>query len=165
MPETGFVAPPFERELLGKLLALNNAHALELSYKTDPEFLALIAAASTVRAEASGLALLVAFNESCTYDNANFAWLRSRFDRFIYIDRVAVDFRARGRGLARKLYSELEALARAQSRERLVCEINSIPPNPASDSFHRALGFAPVGEQILEGTGKTVRYWAKELVC
>jgi hypothetical protein len=161
LPE--FLAPPFDRALLEKLVALNNAHALELSYKTEAEFLALIAAASTVRAEASGLALLVAFDESRAYDNPNFAWLKARFPRFIYVDRVVVDKRARGRGLARKLYAEIECLARARSRERLVCEINLVPPNPSSDAFHRALGFEPVGAQLLEGSGKTVRYWAKEL--
>ncbi|NJM28958.1 MAG: GNAT family N-acetyltransferase [Rhizobiales bacterium] len=162
LPETEFVAPPFGRGLLEKLRALNNAHALELSYAAEPEFLALIAAASTVRAEASGLALLIAFDETCTYASPNFAWLKSKFPRFIYIDRIVVDEQARGMGLARKLYAELEIRAREQSRERLVCEINSVPPNPSSDAFHRALGFLPVGKQVLKGKGKTVRYWAKE---
>jgi hypothetical protein len=158
-----WVIPPFTEDLFEKLLALNNEHAEELSYKTPDGFRELIAAASIIRGESSGLALLVAFDEFCAYDNPNFAWLKSRFPRFIYIDRIVVDECARGRGLARKLYAELETLAREQSRERLVCEINSVPPNPSSDAFHRALGFEAVGEQTLEGSGKTVRYWAKEL--
>ena len=109
-----------------------------------------------------GLALIVAFDESCIYDNPNFAWLKARFERFYYIDRVVVAGAARGRGLARAIYAELEDRARREGRERLVCEINSVPPNPQSDAFHEALGFQPVGSQELAGTGKTVRYWARE---
>ena len=131
--------------------------------KTWEGFRDLIAAASHVRAEPAGLALIVAFHEGCTYDNPNFAWLKMRFPRFSYIDRVVVSEKARGRGLARKLYAALEDQTRAEARERLVCEINAVPPNPESDAFHVALGFHPVGEQALSDRRKTVRYWAKEL--
>ena len=157
--EPAWLAPPFPAPLFEKLLALNNCHAEELSFKTGDDFRALIEAASHVRAEAEGLAFIVAFHEGCSYDNPNFAWLKNRFPRFTYIDRVAVDAKARGRGLARRLYAGLAA----EARERLVCEINSVPPNPQSDAFHAALGFSPVGEQHLPDRGKTVRYWAKEL--
>ncbi len=159
---TAFIAPPFAPEVQETLLALNNAHAVELSYKTPEGFADLFARASHVRAEPQGLALIVAFDEACSYDNANFFWLKLRFPRFYYIDRVVVSEAARGRGLARRFYAELEDRARAEGRERLVCEINSVPPNPQSDAFHQALGFAPVGERDA-GEGKVVRYWAREL--
>ena len=70
---------------------------------------------------------------------------------------------ARGRGLARILYDELEETARGAARERLVCEINAVPPNPSSDAFHQRLGFSPVGMRQDAGSGKVVRYWAKTL--
>ena len=108
-----FIAPPFDTELFESLLALNNDHAEELSYKTPQGFRDLLAAASHVRAEPAGLALLVAFHEDCTYDSPNFLWFRDRFERFHYIDRVVVSEAARGRGLARKLYGGLESQAMA----------------------------------------------------
>jgi predicted GNAT superfamily acetyltransferase len=157
------VAPPFDANLTAALLALNNAHAEELSYKTPEDFAALIEAASHVRAEAGGLALIVAFDDSCTYDNPNFHWLKQRFQKFYYIDRVVVSDAARGRGLARAFYDELAARTRDEGRERLVCEINSEPPNPQSDAFHEKLGFRPIGSQALEGKGKTVRYWTRDI--
>ena len=159
----GFMSPPYTEDILDRLLALNNAHAEELSYKTPEGFAALIAAVSHVRAEPHGLALLVAFDDACTYDNANFAWLKQRFARFYYIDRVVVSEQARGRGLARAFYAGLEERARLEGCQRLVCEINSVPPNPQSDAFHQKLGFEPVGEQFLESYGRTVRYWSREL--
>lgn len=69
---------------------------------------------------------------------------------------------ARGRGLARLLYGALITRARAAGHERIVCEVNADPPNPASDAFHRAFGFAPVGTAPLEN-GKTVSYLALRL--
>lgn len=160
----GFAKPPFSPELFNKLLALNNLHGLELAFETDARLYDLFKRASFVRAHVGGMAFLVGFHQGCDYDNPNFHWLRQHFSSFNYIDRVVVSAAARGRGMARSLYSAFEQDARANNLERLVCEINSDPPNPASDSFHQVLGFQPVGEQRLESKGKTVRYWAKELV-
>lgn len=157
------LSPPFTQDIFRAMLALNNDHAEELSFKTPETFRRLLAVASFVRAEPGGLALLVAMHQGCSYDNPNFRWLSKRFRRFYYIDRVVVSAAARGIGLARRLYDELEQAARRDGHERLVCEINSVPANPGSDAFHLALGFATVGEQVLQDRGKTVRYWAKEL--
>lgn len=162
MPTAMPCSPPFQQGLFQRLLALNNAHAEELSWKSAEDLAALLASASHVRAEPDGLALIVAFDETCIYDNANFAWLKQRFARFYYIDRVVVDAAARGRGLAKAMYAALETRARQEGRERLVCEINSVPPNPPSDAFHERLGFRPIGSRLLAGGAKTVRYWALE---
>ena len=157
------LSPPYTRDVFKAALKLNNDHAEELSFKTPDGFLALLTAASHVRAEPTGLALIVAMHEGCGYDNPNFAWQARHFERFYYIDRVAVSAAARGQGLARRLYNDLEQVARRNGHERLVCEINAEPPNPKSDAFHQRLGFVPVGEQFLESYGRRVRYWAKEL--
>ncbi|MCA0433070.1 MAG: GNAT family N-acetyltransferase [Proteobacteria bacterium] len=161
--EFSFLAPPYDAALMTALLALNNAHAEELSYKTEEGFADLLARASFVRAVEGGRALLVGFDETCDYDNDNFRWLKARFPRFNYIDRVVVSGAARGQGLARQLYGLIAEATRKDGRERLVCEINLEPPNPASDKFHEALGFKPIGQRQLAGSAKIVRYWAREL--
>jgi hypothetical protein len=43
----------------------------------------------------------------------------------------------------------------------VVCEVNIEPPNPASDKFHRAMGFEEVGQASIHGGTKTVRYFEK----
>ena len=108
-------------------------------------------------------ALLLAFDQGADYENPNFQWFHDRFDRFVYIDRVVVAPEKRGRGLAQALYGALFQRAARAGHERVVCEINWEPPNPASDAFHAAQGFAQVGLAVLPGAGKTVRYFSRSL--
>jgi ribosomal protein S18 acetylase RimI-like enzyme len=60
-----------------------------------------------------------------------------------YIQFVGVSPAARGRGLARQLYEEFFALARADGR-RLVSAVTA-PVNSGSAAFHRAMGFTVTG--------------------
>ena len=143
------------------LLALNNTFAAELSFLTPEKAAQLVAQAFMAASVGEADALLLAFDQDAAYDNPNFAWFKLRFPRFVYVDRVVVAEAARGRGLARALY--LALFARAAGYERVVCEINLDPPNPASDAFHAGLGFEAVGSAVLPGAGKTVRYFSKAL--
>ncbi|MBP7241803.1 GNAT family N-acetyltransferase [Amaricoccus sp.] len=144
------------------LLALNNAHATELSALDAARFGALAGRAFMAARIGEADALLLAFDETADYDSPNYLWFRARHDRFVYVDRVVVAPAARGRGLARALYAALVARTRTAGAPRIVCEVNALPPNPASDAFHAALGFAPAGEGRLAG-GKRVRYLALPL--
>lgn len=159
---TDAVTPLTASDLAGAdgaaLLALNNAHAVELSW-LEPERLAhLVAEAFVARRVGAADALLLAFDQAADYDSENFLWFRERYGAFVYVDRVVVADGARGRGLARRLYDNLFAAAKAAGHERIVCEVNSDPPNPASDRFHTALGFVPVGTAAIHGGKKTVTY-------
>ncbi|WDS34826.1 GNAT family N-acetyltransferase [Pseudoxanthomonas sp.] len=140
------------------LLALNNLHAAELSWQTPAQFAALLRQACWTRTAGDGEALLVALDQDADYDNPNFAWLKARFARFIYIDRVVVAQSLQGQGVAGALYRELQTQARAWDHASLVCEINLDPPNPASVAFHRRLGFAQIGQADL-ANGKRVGYY------
>lgn len=145
------------------LLALNNAHAVELSW-LEPERLAhLVAEAFLARRVGVADALLLTFDQDADYDSPNFLWFRARYPTFVYVDRVVVADSARGRGLAKGLYDDLFAAAEAAGHARIVCEVNSDPPNPASDAFHAALGFVPVGTAEIHGGKKTVTYLERRL--
>lgn len=144
------------------MVALNNAHAVELSWADEARIGMLVEEAFLAARFGMIDAMLLAFAPGAAYDSANFRWFAKRYTSFVYIDRVVTAPQARGRGLARKLYAHLFEAARAAGHERVVCEVNSDPPNPASEVFHRALGFVPVGEAMLEN-GKTVQYLALAL--
>jgi uncharacterized protein len=145
------------------LLALNNTHARELSWLEPERFVHLLREAFLARRIGHADALLLAFNQDADYDSPNFLWFRSRYSRFVYVDRIVVAPPARGRGHARRLYSYLFRHASLAGHERVVCEINSDPPNPVSDAFHAALGFVEVGSAAIHHGSKMVRYFSREL--
>lgn len=151
--------------LAAALLALNNAHAVELSWLEPERLRHMVGQAFSARRIGMADALLLTFDQDADYDSPNFLWFRARWDRFVYVDRVVVADHARGRGLARRLYAELFAQAAAAGHDHIVCEVNSDPPNPLSDAFHAALGFREVGAGSIHGGAKTVRYLTRPLAA
>jgi predicted GNAT superfamily acetyltransferase len=144
---------------LGKtLLALNNEHARELSWLEPERLQHLVGQAFLTRRIGNLDALVLAFDQAAQYDSPNFLWFRSRYPRFVYVDRIVVASSARGRGYARRLYDDLFEQAVAAGHDRVVCEVNMQPPNPASDDFHAALGFVEVGTATIHDGSRTVRY-------
>ncbi|MBR1126201.1 GNAT family N-acetyltransferase [Bradyrhizobium lablabi] len=145
------------------ILALNNAHAEELSWLAPERLQHLAANAFLVRRTGEVDAFLLAFDQDAPYDSPNFLWFRARFPRFVYVDRIVVAAAARGRGLARALYRDLFEQAVTAGHARVVCEVNSRPPNPESDAFHAALGFVETGRASIHDDSKEVRYLAHML--
>lgn len=145
------------------VLALNNEHAQELSWLEPERLRHLIGQAFYARRIGALDAFILAFDQAADYDSPNYLWFRQRYERFVYVDRIAVASHARGRGLARRIYKDLFGAARAAGHEIVACEVNADPPNPASDAFHAALGFREVGDAIIHGGKKSVRYFARTL--
>jgi hypothetical protein len=161
---TGTLASPIEvmAAMTPALLALNNAHAAELSLLGPERMTELIGRAFLAARIGEDEALLLTFDQTADYDSPNFLWFRARYPAFVYVDRIVVAPRARGSGLARMLYEQLFERARAAGHDKVVCEVNADPPNPASDTFHRTLDFVEVGSALLPN-GKTVRYFSRPL--
>ena len=145
------------------LLALNNAHASELSWLEPERLEYLVSVALLARRIGELDAFLLAFDQDASYDSPNFQWFRARYPRFVYVDRIVVASSARGRGSARWLYDDLFEHAVRMGHDRVVCEVNQNPPNPASDAFHAALGFAEVGSANVYDGSRTVRYLSRDL--
>jgi predicted GNAT superfamily acetyltransferase len=145
------------------LLALNNAHAQELSWLEPEQLRHLIEEAFLARRIGDLDAFMLAFDQDADYDSPNFLWFCSRYPRFVYVDRIAVASSVRGRGYARRLYHDLFDHAVRTGHERVLCEVNTSPPNPASDAFHAALGFVEVGTASVYDGSRMVRYLSHTL--
>lgn len=154
---------PLDPAEASRALALNNEHAEELSLLDADRLAELVGRAFLARRIGAVDAFLLAFDQDADYDSPNFLWFRSRYPRFVYVDRIVVARSARGRGYARRLYDNLFQHALRAGHERIVCEVNREPPNPASDAFHAALGFSEVGAAAIRGGAKTVRYLTRPL--
>lgn len=155
---------PISRDAEAAVLVLNNAHAIKLSWLEPGRLTAMLGQAFHARRIGRVEAFLLSFDESADYDSPNYLWFRARYPRFVYVDRVVVAPAARGRGHARHLYADLIGRAAAAGHDKIVCEVNSDPPNPASDAFHAALGFTEVGEAAIHSGSKTVRYLSLPII-
>ena len=111
--------------------------------------------------QATIVALLVAFLPGADYVSENYRWFGARYGRFIYIDRIIVAPRARGAGVARALYGDLEAYIDGRA-DRMTCEVNIRPPNQPSAQMHQRLGFVEVGQQDTDGGRKRVSMLCRE---
>ncbi|MBK0397762.1 GNAT family N-acetyltransferase [Limibaculum sp. M0105] len=146
--------------VLGAVLA-QNARVEHHTSPLDPARLrALVDASRLALATPDGAAFVIAFDEAGAYDSPNFLWFRERLNRFLYIDRIVVASELRGRGMARALYDRAFEAAAAAGLGQVVCEVNREPPNPGSDAFHAALGFAEIGRGA-PSPGKVVRYLSR----
>lgn len=152
----------FDAQLLEAVRNLNNSHEVETSWLEPEDLTKLLDAAYFVEVVDEADAFLIAMNEQSAHDGINFGWFKERYDRFVYIDRIVTDERARGQGLAKSLYEALFEAAKADGVELVNCEINRNPPNPGSEAFHTKMGFEMIDEQKLPN-GKTVGYWIKKL--
>jgi len=151
---------------LADVLALNQAHRPHVGALTPAGLRQLHKRAIHFRlAEAAGtlVGFLIALDPSAEYGSPNFLWFKARYERFVYIDRVAVVAARRRHGLARRLYEDLERFAGERGFDLLTCEYNLRPPNADSARFHGCIGFAEVGRQDTEQGQKTVSLQIKTL--
>ncbi|MER9326463.1 GNAT family N-acetyltransferase [Mesorhizobium sp. M0488] len=145
------------------ILALNNEHAAELSWLEPERLTFLLSEAFYARRIGDLDAFIMTFDQEAGYDSPNFLWFCERYERFVYVDRVVVAAQARGRGHARRLYQDLFDHAERAGHTLVTCEVNTDPPNPASDAFHATLGFAEVGDAVIHSGKKSVRYYARRI--
>lgn len=152
-----------QADLQDAVLRLNNEHSTELSFLDKQRLGSLLHHAFYARAIGAVDGFLIALDEGAAYDSPNYEWVRHRYERFVYVDRIVVRPAARGLGMAKRLYADLAARATAAGHSVMTCEINSSPPNPVSDALHAGLGFVQVGAATIHGGAKTVRYLARDL--
>lgn len=141
------------------VLRINREHEAQLSVE-DRDGLARLLSIAVLARGVAGEAFVIVLDETADYASPNFRWFRDRYDRFLYVDRIAVAGTA-PRGHGRRLYEDVFQSARALGYPRVTAEVNTAPPNPVSLAFHARLGFDAVGEATLPDRGKSVRYFAR----
>ena len=159
---SGPVIRPIDDGDVAWVLALNKANEAQTSPIDAPQLRLMLGDALYARAIGDRAGFIVAFDQTSAYKSVNYQWFRVGYLRFVYVDRIVIADHARGQGLARALYEDMFAVMARMGHGIAACEVNIDPPNPASDAFHEALGFAEAGRATL-ANGKTVRYMIKHL--
>jgi predicted GNAT superfamily acetyltransferase len=144
------VIRPIEQGDLGRILEINEANVPEVG-SVDGDRMAfllaesLIALAVDVDGRTVGFCLVMPSDSR--YDSVNYRWFTARYENFMYLDRVAFDIEAQGRGLGTLLYAEVDRLMVERGDTQLALEVNVDPPNEPSLAFHARRGFVEVGQQ------------------
>lgn len=155
-------ATPCDYPAIHRLNEASTPHVSSLTPTELAELAAMCFDVSLVRDDQGLLAFLMLMQPGQAYVSVNYRWFSERHANFIYVDRIAVAERAKGKGIGRALYAHAERLTRALAPV-LTCEVNLDPPNPDSLAFHRRLGFIEVGQQYSEGGKKKVMLLVKQI--
>ena len=129
------------------VLALNNGATPHVNALSAEPFGWLVDHAEWFRVweDAAGIGgFALVLRSGLDYWSENYKWFAARHASFLYLDRIVVAERARGRGVGRALYDDLAAFA-AGRWPRITIEVNLRPPNPGSVAFHERIGFQRVG--------------------
>jgi predicted GNAT superfamily acetyltransferase len=135
---------------LERILAINEANVPEVG-SVDAARMAMLVDVSpialAVEVDDAVVGFCLVMSSDAPYDSVNFRWFTERYDDFMYLDRVAFDAAAQGRGLGTLLYAEVDRVMVGLGADRLALEVNVDPPNEPSLRFHARRGFAEVGQQ------------------
>jgi predicted GNAT superfamily acetyltransferase len=146
-----------------RLLELNQASVDELSDLDEARLelvLSLAHRSLVVENDGEVVAFAIAMAPGVPYDSDNYRWFSAHFERFLYLDRVAVAESMRRRGIGAQLYDAMESAA--QSFGRMVCEVNVVPRNETSLAFHASRGYGEIG-RLEHNPEKVVALMSKEL--
>jgi len=114
-------------------------------------------------AEDEVIGFLLVMSETSEYEGDNFRWFVERYSRFLYVDRIVIDRAVARRGVGSSLYGDLIQFAATHGWSKLCCEINVLPPNPVSHTFHAGFGFKEEGRSAEASASKVVSYQVAEL--
>ena len=91
------------------------------------------------------LGFVICLPPATAYGSLNYAWFNHRYDRFLYVDRIAVSSDRRNQKIGSKLYQAVidESVKHAVP---VAAEVNLRPPNLDSIRFHKRHGFTEIGE-------------------
>ncbi len=146
-PESSRLLRPVSDADVEAVLALNEREVVNLAPMDRIRFAQLRGLADrfdVIEVEGRFGGFVITFAPGTGYDSENYRWFQERLgDRFYYLDRVVLDPSVRRRGVARRVYDELEEVA--SSYGRMALEVNLIPENGPSLAFHRARGYVEVG--------------------
>ena len=129
------------------VLAMNNTAVPNVNALAPNEWEWLVANAAYFRVceDAEGVTgFVLCLPSDVEYWSENHKWFLARYDAFLYLDRVVVAERARGRGIGALLYADLHEFAEGRW-PRVTLEVNLEPPNRGSVRFHERLGYERVG--------------------
>jgi len=91
------------------------------------------------------LGFVICLPPGTEYTSLNYAWFNQRYEKFLYVDRIAVASESQNKGVGSSLYQRVKSLA-GESKIPVAAEVNLSPPNHGSIRFHKRHGFIKIDE-------------------
>ena len=156
-----------EEKDMAFVLEVNRVNVEVLSPMDEAKFRYFVRVSDMFQvAEADGepVAFLIALREGLPDDTSeNYIWFSKQYDRFLYVDRIVIDEKARSLGLGRQLYDGVFERAARCGVSKVTAEVDIIPYNGPSLKFHEAMGFREVGQQVIRGGEIKVSLQTREI--
>lgn len=144
---------PLNNEEISQMHAINQANSPDVGdIPNVNQFKSLIDLSETIYAyKDKGIIVgfILLMREGTTYQSENYKFISSKFDQFLYVDRIAIDSKYRRQGLAEKIYSKVISDGNLLGLD-VLCEVNTRPKNEISLSFHKKMRFNEIGTQDFE---------------
>ena len=94
-------------------------------------------------------AFVLCMREGETYNSPNYQYISNQFQKFLYVDRIAVQEKFRRKGIAEKIYATVIEKGKENNLD-ILCEVNTKPSNEPSMLFHKKMGFEEIGTNDFE---------------
>lgn len=138
-----------------KLWRLNEAAGAEAFSLPESQFAELVGQSDCVLerwqdkpgGKLSGF--LLGFSAGRVVENFGYMWFQTRFDNFLYVDRVVMAADGPPQGVGSSMLLEVLQWCRERGIDNLVCQVHDRPPNPVGHALCGKLGFQPLESVML----------------
>ena len=89
----------------------------------------------------------VVFKENSDYESENYKYFNKKHKKFLYIDRIGISGDLKQKGIGTSMYNYI--FNNNENHVPVCAEVNSIPLNEASISFHLRLEFKDIHKKRL----------------
>jgi uncharacterized protein len=133
---------------LDAILAMNNAAGSAILPMTQAQIHYFWQHADYFRVAESEQCLvgfLIALSRDADYHSSNFLWFKSRYEAFVYVDRIVIAKGQRSAGIGRLFYADVMSFSEVRA-PALVAEVFMEESTHPALLFHGSFGFHEVGQ-------------------
>ena len=94
-------------------------------------------------------AFALAMSSGQALEHVSYQWFLTRFENFVYVDRVVVDDASRRQGHGTQLLQACIVKAQEQHKSLIVCQVHDRPSNQIAHLFVQRMGFHAIESVML----------------
>lgn len=144
---------------------LNESTAFQAQKQTESLFVEIYQYCDyhfDLRRGAKVSAFALAMSSGQAIEQFSYQWFMTRFEDFVYLDRIVVDSSSRRQGVGSGLFELCIAKAKADKKTALVCQVHDRPSNKIGHLFVQSMGFHAI-ESVMLPTREIVTMYQRSI--